>query len=75
MFFKIICEEVHFSVKLQALELKHLKVNCFTRIFRAFFRDFLLEQPALRKNIKSGFRLIQILRFSFIFDKLKISAT
>ena len=73
--FKIICEEVHFLVKLQTLELKHLKVNCFTFIFQVFFSKFLLEQSALRKNINSGFRLVQILRFGFTFNKLKTFAT
>ena len=67
MFFKIICEEVHFLIKLQALELKHLKIN--------FFSYVLLEQPALRKIINSGFFLVQTLRFSFPFIKLKIFAT
>ena len=33
------CEEIHFSVKLQALELKHLKTNCFICIFRVFFHN------------------------------------
>ena len=39
LFFEIICEEIHFSVKLQALELKHLKTNCFICIFRVFFHN------------------------------------
>ena len=43
--------------------------------FSSVFSQFLLEEPALRKNINRDFRLVQIIRFSFTFNKLKTSAT
>ena len=78
MFFKIICEEVHLSVKLQALELKHLKINCFTSALHVFFEVFiivLIRTTWFKKKNINSFRLVQILRFSFTFIKLKTSAT
>ena len=56
LFLKIICEEVHFPVKWQAVELKYLLNKLLYMYFHRVFCFFLiivikfLEQPALRNK-------------------------
>ena len=59
-------------VKLQITSKNKLLDMPFLRVF---FIIYIITNSFKKKDINSDFRLVQILRFSFTFNKLETSAT